>query len=81
MFTVESFGYSASEVPAADVSTLLRLVVGRTFSLYYYSPYYGTWRTDSFYVGKGTLRIGTLEEGGEKYSGVEFNMIGVNPIA
>ena len=81
MFTVESFGYSATHVPVADARTILQLVVGRSFSLYYYSPYYGAWRTDTFYVGKGSMSIGTLEENGETLSKLSFNMIGVNPIA
>lgn len=81
MFTVEQNGYSAKHVPISAAAALLRMIVGgQQFSLYYFSPFYGTWRTDSFYVGQGNLSIGTLEENGEKISQISFNMTGINPI-
>lgn len=82
MFTVESFSYSASTLTVAEAKTILQLVAkGKTFTLHYFSPYYGTWRDDKFYVGKGSLEIGRLNESGERIDGLSFNMIGVNPIA
>lgn len=82
MFTVESFSYSASTLTVAEVKTILQLVAkGKTFTLHYFSPYYGAWRDDKFYVGKGSLEIGRLNESGERIDGLSFNMIGVNPIA
>ena len=80
MFTVELFGYNASDVPASEVTKMLQMIIGKNFNLYCYSPYYGKWRTDKFYVGKGSLSLGTLKENGEKYESVSFNMIGINPI-
>ena len=82
MFTVESFSYSASTLTVAEAKTILQLVAkGKTFTLHYFSPYYGAWRDDKFYVGKGSLEIGRLNESGERIDGLSFNMIGVNPIA
>ena len=81
MFTVEAFGYEASGLTKAEMYTILQLVAkGNNFQLHYYSPYYGTWRTDTFYVGKGSLKIGSLIEDGELFDSLSFNMIGVNPI-
>lgn len=82
MFTVESFSYSASTLTVAEAKTILQLVAkGKIFTLHYFSPYYGAWRDDKFYVGKGSLEIGRLNESGERIDGLSFNMIGVNPIA
>ena len=61
MFTVESFSYEATDVTIAEMSQILQLIAkGRNFTLHYFSPYYGTWRNDTFYVGKGSLSIGRL---------------------
>ena len=81
MFTVEAFSYEASWVSVADMRTILQIVAkGKPFTLHYFSPYYGAWRDDKFYVGKGSLSIGRLNEAEERYDSLSFNMIGVNPI-
>lgn len=81
MFTVEQVGYSAKHVPIEDAAKLLQAIGGgRTFVLHYFSPYFGCWRSDYFYVGQGDLSIGTLEEDGEKMDQISFNMTGINPI-
>lgn len=81
MFTVEKNSYSAKHVPIAEAAKILQLIVGgQRFSLYYFSPYYGEWRTDYFYVGQGNLTIGSLEDNGENISQLSFNMTGINPI-
>lgn len=80
MFTVESFDYEASDVTVAEMRTILQQIVGKNFTLHYWSPYYGAWRDDKFYVGKGSLHIGTLKVAEEKYSSLSFNMVGVNPL-
>jgi hypothetical protein len=81
MFTVEAFGYSASYLTPAEMKTILQMVAkGRNFQLHYFSPFYGKWRTDTFYVGKGTLKVGKLIENDEVFDELSFNMIGVNPI-
>ncbi len=81
MFTVESFSYTATGVSVEDMKTILQLIAkGRQFTLHYFSPYFGEWRDDKFYVGKGSLSIGRLNEEDETFDSLSFNMVGVNPI-
>lgn len=81
LFTVEQFSYSATDVPIEDVKIILQQIIkGNTFTLHYYSPFYGRWRDDIFRVGKGQYSIGSLKENGEKIESLSFNMTGDNPI-
>lgn len=81
LFTVEAFSYKATYVTVEEMTTILHEIAkGTNFTLHYFSPYLGTWRDDLFYVGKGSLDIGRLNESGEYYDELSFNMIGVNPI-
>lgn len=81
MFTVESFSYEAKNLTKLEMSTILNFVAkGKTFYMHYFSPYYGVWRTDKFYVGQGSLSIGRLRESDEKFDSLSFNIIGVTPI-
>lgn len=81
MFTVEQLGYSATDIPVAEANKILKEIIkGKNFTLHYYSLYYGAWRNDTFYVGKGDCEIGTLAEDEERLSSLKFNMTGVNPI-
>ena len=81
LFTVEQFSYSATDIPAEEVSVILQQVIkGEAFNLHYYSPYYGSWRDGMFRVGQGQFDIGTLEDGGERISSLTFNMTGEEPI-
>ena len=81
LFTVESLSYEASDMTVEEMRTILRQIAnGGSFTLHYWSPYYGAWRDDKFYVGKGSLNIGTLKASEERYTKLSFNMVGVNPI-
>lgn len=81
MFTVEQFSYTASDLPVEEASKILRIVgKGKAFTLHAFSPYYGAWRDAPFYVGKGSLSIGSLAEDQKTISSLTFNMQGVNPI-
>lgn len=81
LFTVEQLGYSATGIPVAEATKILQQIAkGATFTLHYYSLYYGAWRDGEFYVGQGNCAIGTLEDGGERLSSLEFNMTGVKPL-
>lgn len=81
LFTVETLSYSASFLTLDEMKTILQQVArGFPFRLHYFSPYFGTWRTDDFYVPEGSLSIGRLNENNEKYESLEFTMIGVNQI-
>ena len=81
MFTVEQLSYSAKNLTISEMSAILQIIAkGTPFSLHYFSPYYGTWRDDTFYVGQGSLNIGRLKEDKERFESLSFNMTGVNPI-
>lgn len=81
LFTVESYSYSASDLTLSEMSYILKQVAkGRKFKAHYLSPYEGKWKDGYFYVGKGSLKIGTWKEQEEIYDSLSFNMIGVNPI-
>lgn len=81
MFTVESFSYTATDLTNKEMMTLLQNIAkGGKFKLHYHSPYYGKWRDDYFYVGKGSLSIGLWKEDEERYESLSFNMIGVNTL-
>lgn len=81
MFTVEQFSYTATDVPVAEVKTILQQIIkGNPFKLHYFSPYYGRWRDGTFRVGKGQFQIGTLKADEEKISSLSFNMTGDNPL-
>lgn len=81
LFTVEAFSYTATDLTEAEMSQILRIVAkGAIFNMHYRSPYYGRWRDDQFYVGKGTLSIGSWKEDEERYENLSFNVIGANPL-
>lgn len=81
LFTVESYSYSASNLTLSEMSYILKQVAkGRKFKVHYLSPYEGKWKDGYFYVGKGSLKIGTWKEKEEMYDSLSFNMIGVNPL-
>lgn len=80
MFTKQSFSYRASEMPADECAKILKMITGKTFKLYAFSPYYGTWKTMTCYVGKGSLKQKTLVQDEERMSSLSFNMIDINPL-
>ena len=81
LFTVESYSYEASWLTIEEMKAILQIVAkGKYFKMHYFSPYYGKWRDDTFYVGKGSLSIGTLREDKEMFESLSFNIVGVNPI-
>lgn len=81
MFTVEALSYTASHVSEGDMKRILQFIAkGQPFTLHYYSPYYGAWRDDKFYVGRGNLSIKRLNTASETFDSLSFQMTGVNPI-
>lgn len=81
LFTVEAFSYQATDLTESEMSQILQMVAnGEKFMLHYRSPFYGRWRDGEFYVGKGSLSIGSWKENEEKYDSLSFNMIGANPL-
>lgn len=81
LFTVEAFSYTATDLTEEELSTILKQIAkGHKFKLHYRSPYYGGWRDDAFYAGKGSMSIGSWKEDEERYESLSFNLIGVNPL-
>lgn len=81
MFTVEKLGFTYTHIRQKDATQIFRLIArGKSVTLHYFSLFYGKWRDDAFYVGQGSMSIGSLEEGGEYLETLSFNMVGVNPI-
>lgn len=82
MFTVEQLSYQATDIPIEKATEILQMVgKGESFTLHYFSVFYGGWRDGTFRVGKSnTISIGSLEEGNEKLSTLSFNMTGDNPL-
>ena len=80
LFTVESFAVVFSRLTPAECSSILNKIVQRPgkayFTLYYFSPYYGQWRTGTFYVGTGSLKVKTLKEGYETIQSISCNFVG-----
>lgn len=81
LFTVESYGYSRKDLTADEMKLMLQKIAkGRPFKVHYFSAYYGAWRDDYFYVGKGSLTVGSWKQNDEKFDSLSFNMVGVNPL-
>lgn len=81
LFTVEQLNYTATHIPQKEATKILQMIdKGKNFTLHYFSMHYGKWRDGTFYVGKGGMTIGSLEEGEEYLESLSFNMTGVNPI-
>ena len=84
LFTVEAFDVEYQDLRPAQASTLLQHIVPTPakpyFSLYYFSPYYGAWRTDQFYVGDGTLKVKTLQDGYERIESITCRFVGRNKL-
>lgn len=81
LFTVEAFTFSFTNIPVKEMSKILKIVAkGKHFKAHYFSPYYGEWRNDMFYVGQGDAAIGSLKDEEEAYSSATIKMTGVNPI-
>ena len=84
LFTVEAYDVEYENLTVAQASALLKKIVQRPskpyFSLLYFSPYYGDWRTDQFYVGEGSLDVRTLKEGEEEVLSISCSFVGRNKL-
>ena len=81
LFTVEQLTYTATDIPVAEASKILKMFAkGRHFSLHYFSVYTGKWQTGSFYVGQGDITIKTIKDNDETLQTLSFKMTGDDPI-
>lgn len=84
LFTVESYACEFSDLTPSQASRLLQIIVPTptklTYTIKYFSWYTGQWRTDTFYTGKGSLKVSTLKAGVEKLESISFNAIKVEKV-
>ena len=81
MFTVESFAFKATNMHPWEASQIMQMIVGQQrFKAHYFSPYYGTWRDDYFYVSQGSISAVSVKSGVENLTDLSFNMICINPL-
>lgn len=81
LFTVEAYSYKATDLTLQEMSQILQIIdKGKPFTVRYLSAHHGKWRTAEFYVGKGTLTVGSWEASEERYDELSFNLVGVNPL-
>lgn len=80
LFTVIQVPYRATELTEAEMSQILRKIIGRKFLFHYHSPYDGCWRDDYFYVGKGEAVLGQFNKNTATYSSLSFNATRIDTI-
>lgn len=84
LFVVQAFDVKFERLTPAQCSQLLQAVIRRpghaTFSMYYFSPWYGAWRTDNFYCTGESLSIKTVKENNERLTDLSMTFVGVNPV-
>lgn len=85
LFVVQAFDVSFERLTSAQCSQLLQAVIRRpghaTFTMYYFSPWYGSWRTDTFYCTSESLSINTVKSGSEKLSNLSMTFVATQPLA
>lgn len=84
LFTVQAYDVEYEHLPLQAAKTLLQKIVQRPskpyFSLYAYSPFSGTWETKDYYVGDGSLTVGSLEDNNEYISRISCRFVGRNKL-
>ena len=84
LFTVEAFDIVLTNLNATDCSNVLKNCIRTktrpTFSLYYFSPYYGSWRTDTFYCTAVDINVKSVKDNNEKLTDISMSWVGVNPV-
>lgn len=84
MFTVESYSLEWTWVTPEEASQILQAIIPTQnnphFTMHYFSWRLGRWTDGTFYVGKGSLNVATLEDDYEHLDKISCNVIGVNPI-
>ena len=80
LFTVQAYNVEYEHLTIGQAKTILQKIIQRPskpyFSLRAFSPYNGRWETSDFYVGDGSLSVGSLEENGEYISKISCRFVG-----
>lgn len=81
MYTVISYSYSRAHPTVDEVAQILSFVArGKTFEMYAFNPVTKAWGWDKYYVGKGSMELGYLNNTTGHYDSFSFNAVGVNAI-
>lgn len=75
MFTVWQETYVATDIPVEEASKIINLICrGGFINYHYFSLLKNEWRTDIFYVGKGSHKIGSLDRKTGRLASLSFNL-------
>lgn len=82
LFTVQAYDLKWANMSAADVSRILREILGKSgFTFHYYSIYWNEWRDETFYVANANdIQIKSLKENKERVGEFSLHVTGTNPI-
>ena len=82
MFSVQAFTITFAEnLYATDMKRILQAVLNKSsFMFHYFSPYYGEWRTDKFYVANIDCSAIQVKDGREFIQGLTLQVTDENPM-
>ena len=81
LFTVEAYKITFPKLDKTDMSGILQAIKGKpSFKFHYFSPYYGSWRDDYFYVANIESTKVFVKDDYEWINGLTFQITGVNPV-
>lgn len=81
LFTVEAYNLKWTRITTAQVSRILKEVMGKSgFNFHYFSFYHNAWKTRKFYMANASLQIKSLKVGAEKVTELSFQVTGSEPL-
>lgn len=81
MGTIEGYDLEWENLTDSEVSTILSSMINKSsFNFHYKSPFYGSWRTGSFYASNFSMQAQTLKSGQEKWDGLSINVRSIYPL-
>ena len=76
LYRIWSFSFTWTGLTTTELSTILTQIQNPNgFTMHYFNPKTAAWTDDTFYVGRGSLVVRTLEEGHEYYDSIKFNAV------
>lgn len=81
LFTVEAYTLKWSNISAKDVAAILSEVMGKKeFNFYHFNIYTAKWITSKFYAANFNMPSKSLEDNGERWSELSFQVTSVEAI-
>lgn len=81
LFSTESYNLKWTDIPASEVSNILRQVVNKSgFYFNHYNLYKGRWENTRFYAANFNSPFISLKDGVEKVKQLSFQVTGEAPI-